>query len=104
MWPCVLKRLQHRYRPSGRQANLRRQEFLRIAQWKSVDENYDVKAEVGSGATGSVALAVHRLSGNIRVLKTIEKSHLSQDTVSMELMREFQLLTELDHPHVVRVF
>jgi len=104
LWPCVLKRLHQRYRPSKRQANLRRQEFLRVAEWKSVDENYDVKAEVGSGASGSVALAVHRLSGNIRVLKTIEKSNLTGNVSSTELMREFQLLTELDHPHVVRVF
>jgi calcium-dependent protein kinase len=61
---------------------------------------YDMGAEVGSGAFGSVRQAKHRQTHEMHAVKGIPK-----DKVSVHhLFAEMDLIKQLDHPHIMRMY
>ena len=65
---------------------------------------YEIGGQIGRGGFGLVFTARHRRLGATRAVKVI----VTEDTDGPEPLRRFlaeaQLMTELDHPHLVRVF
>ena len=65
---------------------------------------YVILDRVGKGSSGSVYKAVHS-SGQVVALKVLPKSKTKQaDEIVARFQREGRLLTQLDHPNVVRAF
>eukprot|EP00930_Biecheleria_cincta_P066801 TRINITY_DN5306_c0_g2_i1.p1 TRINITY_DN5306_c0_g2~~TRINITY_DN5306_c0_g2_i1.p1 ORF type:complete len:759 (-),score=142.47 TRINITY_DN5306_c0_g2_i1:75-2351(-) len=102
-WPSALKKVRQRYRPHTRTIVSRRH-FLRKKTVTSLEDNYEHRSDIGSGAYGAVALCTHRLTGSLRAVKTLPKEKLAKETESGELLREFEVLATLDHPNIIRVF
>jgi len=69
--------------------------------FRRLDAAYDIREVLGSGAFGEVSLVTDKISGRECVLKTINRS-LVPDLDALE--REVSLQSELDHPHIVRVY
>lgn len=80
--------------------NAKRSSFLLQKQIDNLEDNYDKKTQLGSGAFGAVALCVHRPSGSLRAVKTMPVGEGGIEGVS----QEFHVLAGLDHPNIVRVF
>lgn len=57
--------------------------------------------ELGSGAFSVVKLGVHLESGRKTAVKIVSKKKLSEEDYAALLM-EIQILTELDHPHIIK--
>ncbi|CAJ1438965.1 unnamed protein product, partial [Effrenium voratum] len=64
---------------------------------------YEVIKELGSGSFGVVNLVRERATGLQRVIKTVDTSKLSQRLLD-SMRREIQVLQDLDHPNIVRLF
>jgi len=66
--------------------------------------DYQLQQQIGWGASGKVFRAQHRSGGPARALKILH-SHLADDPAHLRAFRqEAVLLSQLDHPHLVRVF
>mmetsp|Transcript_39853 Transcript_39853/g.104363 ORF Transcript_39853/g.104363 Transcript_39853/m.104363 type:complete len:1550 (+) Transcript_39853:51-4700(+) len=63
---------------------------------------YDKGVLLGSGSFGTVHTCCHRTTRNERVVKTILKSRIGAPAEELEV--ELDVLRQLDHPHIVRVF
>ena len=60
---------------------------------------------LGSGARGEVRLCIHKPSRDRRVVKIISKASLPQEVIENEsVFEEVNILKELDHPNLPRVF
>mmetsp|Transcript_24367 Transcript_24367/g.67754 ORF Transcript_24367/g.67754 Transcript_24367/m.67754 type:complete len:775 (-) Transcript_24367:180-2504(-) len=107
LFPWAVTKLRQRHRrPSGHgtPAAFSRQHFLRKTLGQNLSASYEVMNEVGGGASGTVALCVHRLTGQSRAVKTVPKGDPSEHQEVGALAREFEVLKTLDHPHIVRVY
>lgn len=67
---------------------------------------YRIGKKVGErGSYGYIRFCIHRKTGNLRALKIIDKSNLDLlDNLMSEGNSEIQILSELDHPGIMRVF
>eukprot|EP00930_Biecheleria_cincta_P081335 TRINITY_DN701_c0_g1_i2.p1 TRINITY_DN701_c0_g1~~TRINITY_DN701_c0_g1_i2.p1 ORF type:complete len:824 (+),score=159.61 TRINITY_DN701_c0_g1_i2:70-2472(+) len=86
-----------------------KQEAVKRGSRTSVHDDFDIGETLGQGAFGSVALALHRKSGERRAIKTIAKiTSDSEDDMQQQhraaLAREIKHLQLLDHPHVMRLY
>jgi len=79
---------------------------------RQVDElvvhRYQLIDTMGRGGTSDVYRALDRLSGGVVVLKRLrglerEHSRLGSSDYRYELIKEFEILTSLRHPHIVSV-
>mmetsp|Transcript_54295 Transcript_54295/g.152924 ORF Transcript_54295/g.152924 Transcript_54295/m.152924 type:complete len:568 (-) Transcript_54295:95-1798(-) len=61
---------------------------------------YDMHQSVGEGTFGSVCQAYHKQSGQSHAIKTVPKAKINGD----ELFAEIELLKQLDHPHILRMY
>lgn len=104
-WLWVMRKVRLRRRPSTQamRAKLSRRAFLRKSG-KSFEETYEVLNDIGGGASGNVALCVHRLTEQLRAVKTIPKEYFQGGDETADLATEFEVLAALDHPHILRVF
>lgn len=74
-----------------------------------IANRYQVQAEVGSGAMGTVFRAHDRLTGRTVALKRINaaavarKTQSQSDAPALALAREFKILASLRHPHIISV-
>lgn len=70
-----------------------------------VAADYEFCELLGSGAFAQVKRAVHKASGNIRAIKILHKMGLQSQMVDEKSqLREFNFLSQLDHPNILRVF
>ena len=70
-----------------------------------IHDSYDFLSKLGSGAFGSVRLAVHRATGQKRAVKTIKKSKISEDMrEKSQFFNEVDILRQTDHPNIVRLY
>eukprot|EP00007_Cunea_sp_BSH-02190019_P005895 CAMPEP_0174243722 /NCGR_PEP_ID=MMETSP0417-20130205/32598_1 /TAXON_ID=242541 /ORGANISM="Mayorella sp, Strain BSH-02190019" /LENGTH=787 /DNA_ID=CAMNT_0015323291 /DNA_START=166 /DNA_END=2526 /DNA_ORIENTATION=+ len=75
-------------------------ELFGILDLKSLDEVYETKQKLGSGAYASVFLCVHRDTGLEYAVKVIRKSSLeAHDKHRLEL--ETNILRQVRHPHII---
>eukprot|EP01039_Chlorochromonas_danica_P003257 gene3257-3568_t len=70
---------------------------------KKFNQTYMLARELGSGAFSVVKLGVHLESGRKTAVKIVSKKKLSEEDYSA-LMMEIQILSELDHPHIIKLF
>lgn len=66
--------------------------------------NYVIKEKIGSGAMGSVYMAVHSLMGKKIAVKVLA-SHLSESKVVRDrFLMEAKAISVLDHPNIIEMF
>jgi len=77
-------------------------DFVKARTTKFRDE-YVVKDQLGQGAFGEVRKVIHKATGLARAAKILRKDAIS--TVEHnKLIQEVQLLTSLDHPHILKIY
>jgi serine/threonine-protein kinase len=75
-----------------------------VEQWlgKNVGSNYRITEHLASGAMGHVFLSEHRFLGVRAAVKVASASQSS--SLSRQLANEARLLSQAEHPRIVRVF
>lgn len=68
-------------------------------------DHYSIGAKLGSGAFGFVRVATHKLTGQRRAVKTIEKENIIKDSAEQaKFFAEVDILRATDHPNIVRLY
>ena len=67
-------------------------------------ENYKKLKKLGSGTFGHVFKVMHVKSGNIRAMKIIPKNNLMPGFADKDIIREINIMKNLDHPHVIKIY
>lgn len=65
--------------------------------------DYKFIRRFGFGSFSKVFLAEHILTGQLRCIKKMNKNDLT-DTEQVDVLSEIQLLKEIDHPNVMKIF
>jgi serine/threonine protein kinase len=73
------------------------------AQMEAALPHYDFGETLGRGAHGLVFAARHRRLGSSRAVKALMVSETEAKEASRRFLNEAQVMTALDHPHIVRV-
>lgn len=81
--------------PGGRQQRQRQQQHNQ--QQRVVRSNYRLLGLIGQGQFGKVYCAVHRKSGKLVALKSLDRYRLS----TQQFLRELRFLLSLRHRHIV---
>lgn len=67
-------------------------------------ENYCIGAQLGAGSYGVVRLAIHKLTGQKRAIKSIKKQKIPENLQSpSRFFSEIEILMNSDHPNIVRL-
>ena len=66
--------------------------------------NYAVSGKLGEGTFGVVLKASHKIAGERVAVKVLEKRRMQQADDIERVGREIQILKQLRHPHVVRLW
>ena len=66
--------------------------------------NYAVSGKLGEGTFGVVLKAQHKYAGEKVAVKVLEKRRMQQADDIERVGREIQILKQLKHPHVVRLW
>jgi calcium-dependent protein kinase len=69
----------------------------------SIQKFYTLGSVLGQGAFGKVWKVTHKTTGLIRAMKQLKKSALIKEEES-RLFSEMNILKNLDHPHIVKLF
>lgn len=69
----------------------------------SIARRFDFIRKLGEGSFGVVHLVRDRMSGMDRICKVIDTFGMKK-TVLEQMKKEIQILSSLEHPHVVRIF
>ena len=77
---------------------------MRFKKIDSIGEHYNMIAEIGAGNFGTVKGALHIRSGMRCAVKTIRKSQLISSMQKKLNKNEFEILEEVVHPHITRIF
>lgn len=77
-------------------------EFFITRREEDVWSIYDKKKELGAGSFGQAFLAKHRVSGDDRCVKAVQKTRTSLPLDDIE--KEILIMRQVDHPHIVRLF
>lgn len=67
-------------------------------------ENYKAIKLLGKGSFGEVLLCCNRSTGMQCAVKIISKGNVKRTSDRESLLREIELLKELDHPHIMKLF
>lgn len=71
----------------------------------SPKDYYQFGSQIGKGSFGSVFMAKHKQTGDLRAIKIIKKSHGDRSTwITNDIIREIELLKSLDHQNIVKIF
>eukprot|EP01022_Parablepharisma_sp_SALTPOND_P008189 TRINITY_DN135349_c2_g1_i1.p1 TRINITY_DN135349_c2_g1~~TRINITY_DN135349_c2_g1_i1.p1 ORF type:complete len:1128 (-),score=119.65 TRINITY_DN135349_c2_g1_i1:2063-5362(-) len=71
---------------------------------KTGTEFYRVGRLLGKGAFGKVNLGMHKLTGKLVAIKSINKEYLTDESSKKKVMQEFSILKLLRHPNVIRLY
>ena len=63
---------------------------------------YDVISQLGEGAFGRVVKVKHKKTGEVRAMKIVDAIEIGENLE--ELKNEINILKQLDHPNIVKVF
>ena len=66
--------------------------------------NYRIIKKLGNGTFGQVYKIIHQKTGNIRALKIIPKNNLRSGFTDKDIIREINIMKNLDHPHVIKLY
>ena len=67
-------------------------------------ENYRYIKTLGNGTFGQVFKVMNIKSGNIRAMKIIPKNNLRPGFTDKDIIREIDIMKNLDHPHVIKIY
>jgi calcium-dependent protein kinase len=67
-------------------------------------DSYRIGNKLGDGAFGSVRKITHRLTGELRAVKTIHKKNLRSEEERQSFFNEVSVLRALDHPNVLKLY
>jgi serine/threonine protein kinase len=70
---------------------------------RKFNQCYMLAKELGSGAFSIVKLGIHLETGKKTAVKIVSKKKLSEEDFA-SLMTEIEILAELDHPHIIKLF
>lgn len=65
-----------------------------------INSHYELSEEIGSGSYGRVLLGTHRMTGEARAIKLIQKQRIKNTGA---FRTEIEILARLDHPNIVRI-
>eukprot|EP00826_Nyctotherus_ovalis_P045050 TRINITY_DN4930_c0_g1_i10.p1 TRINITY_DN4930_c0_g1~~TRINITY_DN4930_c0_g1_i10.p1 ORF type:complete len:487 (-),score=150.53 TRINITY_DN4930_c0_g1_i10:288-1748(-) len=65
---------------------------------------YKVGRVLGKGAFGKVRVGLHKLTGKLVAIKSIQKSVLASEESQKKAVQEFNVLKLLRHPNVIRLY
>eukprot|EP00826_Nyctotherus_ovalis_P037571 TRINITY_DN3435_c0_g1_i9.p1 TRINITY_DN3435_c0_g1~~TRINITY_DN3435_c0_g1_i9.p1 ORF type:complete len:551 (+),score=144.98 TRINITY_DN3435_c0_g1_i9:87-1739(+) len=65
---------------------------------------YRVGRLLGKGAFGKVNLGMHKLTGKLVAVKSINKKYLTSKESKRKMMQEFSILKNLRHPNIIRLY
>jgi len=71
-------------------------------QTGKVWDAYEQVRKLGTGSFGAAFLCKHKLTGDERVVKSVEKSQVKLPVEDIE--REIMVMLQIDHPNVVRLY
>ena len=71
---------------------------------ENVKDNYQILSKIGEGSYGVVWKVRHKKTNLIRAMKKITKNLLSKTETVNEIKNEIELLKQLDHPNIVKIF
>ncbi len=74
--------------------------FIRIIQ-DDITNHYEVIKKLGEGSYGKIYKAKNKISGDIRAMKQIEKSKI---TDIQTFKNEIEILSRMDHPNIIKLF
>ena len=78
--------------------------FKSLKSTDDIQEKFQLGAVLGKGSFGEVRRCLNKQTGLECALKIVQKSHIGQHRVLVELMeQELEVLQKTDHPHIVRV-
>ena len=69
-----------------------------------LSDAYEVLEDLGVGTFGSVKLGKQRSTGNMVAIKILEKSRIRDRVDVGRVVREIEILKEVDHPNFVKLF
>ena len=67
-------------------------------------ENYRILKKLGQGTFGQVYKIIQLKTGNIRALKIIPKNNLRSGFTDKDIIREINIMKNLDHPHIIKLY
>ena len=71
-------------------------------------KDYEEIKSIGSGSFAKVLLVRNKITGKTRAMKIIKKKNLlsnsSQGSTDLEILNEINILKQIDHPNVVKIF
>ena len=66
--------------------------------------DYIIKKTLGKGTFSKVKLGIHKATNEKVAIKILEKSKIKEKDDLQRIIREMQILNELNHPNIVKVY
>ena len=70
----------------------------------AIRDTYRIGSKLGDGAFGSVRKITHRVTGEVRAVKTIHKKSLRTPEEQATFFNEVSVLRALDHPNILKLY
>jgi serine/threonine protein kinase len=67
-------------------------------------ENYIIKSKVGKGSFATVWLAEHRFAKIDVAIKVVDHAEIDSDDLRTRFIREINLIKQMDHPFIAKLF
>lgn len=77
--------------------------FVDKKRYSKIKNSYILKEYLGKGAYGIVQKVIHKLSGDVRAMKSISREFL-QSGEEKKLDKEIEILKKLDHPNILKIY
>jgi len=69
-----------------------------------LEDSYSILNKLGEGTFGSVYRVIHKLTDQIRAMKTISKSTVNLQDDNRQFLKEIEILIKTDHMNIVKIY